>query len=345
MPRSSRGCSFFRCEEKSVALCRTEDGRVKTFAKKSGYHAAVPRILRGATSGASGGDSPMSESSRTARRRSVGGFGTELRLGEGARYSDIRARWWCGCRARRDGESVRRADGRLQGAQFVCAPANRGPVGVAPTSTTTTLPPQPCRFTDGECRGQCGGDGVCSAAASSGSCECRTTPSGRTRPRATASAPTRARRASSISRARAACAFRRRGRSARRERSKRRETPLAAPPAGFIRGHSPSAVARVPHAEGRKPGHEGRSSRPVRRVQLLHGGATRLTPRTPLPSWGRRCRAEWPGPDPTRHVLQQPTRRTRDHEEAARASKPVRTRRSRTRNRRPTGKLIPSSRR
>jgi len=35
------------------------------------------------------------------------------------------------------------------------------------------------------------------------------------------------------------CAFRRRGRSARRERSKRRETPLAAPPAGFIRGHSP----------------------------------------------------------------------------------------------------------
>ena len=178
MPRSSRGCSFFRCEEKSVALCRTEDGRVKTFAKKSGYHAAVPRMLRGATSGASGGDSPMSESSRTARRRSVGGFGTELRLGEGARYSDIRARWWCGCRARRDGESVRRADGRLQGAQFVCAPANRGPVGVAPTSTTTTLPPQPCRFTDGECRGQCGGDGVCSAAASSGSCECRTTPCG-----------------------------------------------------------------------------------------------------------------------------------------------------------------------
>ena len=239
MPRSSRGCSFFRCEEKSVALCRTEDGRVKTFAKKSGYHAAVPRMLRGATSGASGGDSPMSESSRTARRRSVGGFGTELRLGEGARYSDIRARWWCGCRARRDGESVRRADGRLQGAQFVCAPANRGPVGVAPTSTTTTLPPQPCRFTDGECRGQCGGDGVCSAAASSGSCECRTTPSGRTRPRATASAPTRARRASSISRARAACAFRRRGRSARRERSKRRETPLAAPPAGFIRGTFP----------------------------------------------------------------------------------------------------------
>jgi hypothetical protein len=29
--------------------------------EKSGYHAAVPRILRGATSGASGGDSPMSE--------------------------------------------------------------------------------------------------------------------------------------------------------------------------------------------------------------------------------------------------------------------------------------------
>jgi len=44
-----------------VALCRTEEGRVKTFAKKSGYHAAVPRILRGATSGASAGDSPMSE--------------------------------------------------------------------------------------------------------------------------------------------------------------------------------------------------------------------------------------------------------------------------------------------
>jgi len=288
----------------------------------------------------------MSESSRTARRRSVGGFGTELRLGEGARYSDIRARWWCGCRARRDGGSVRRADGRLQGAQFVCAPANRGPVGVAPTSTTTTLPPQPCRFTDGECRGQCGGDGVCSAAASSGSCECRTTPSGRTRPRATASAPTRARSASSIQSG-SSCVAHSVGGDGRRDASARsagrrhwQRRQLAS--FGDI---PPSAVARVPHAEGRKPGHEGRSSRPVRRVQLLHGGATRLTPRTPLPSWGRRCRAEWPGPGPTRHVLQQPTRRTRDHEEAARASKPVRTRRSRTRNRRPTGKLIPSSRR
>src|SRR5213078_2442323 len=53
-----------------------------------------------------------------------------------------------------------------------------GPVGIAPPTTTTTRPPQPCRFTDGQCQGQCGAGGVCSAAASSGSCECRTTPCG-----------------------------------------------------------------------------------------------------------------------------------------------------------------------
>ena len=34
MPRSSRGCSFVRCEEKSRALCRQEDGRVNKFAEK-----------------------------------------------------------------------------------------------------------------------------------------------------------------------------------------------------------------------------------------------------------------------------------------------------------------------
>jgi len=66
----------------------------------------------------------------------------------------------------------------FKGAQFMCAPATRGPVGIAPTSTTTTLPAQPCHFTDGRCEGQCGAGAVCSAAASSGSCECRTTPCG-----------------------------------------------------------------------------------------------------------------------------------------------------------------------
>jgi len=66
----------------------------------------------------------------------------------------------------------------FKGAQLMCAPATRGPVGIAPPTTTTTRPPQPCRFTDGQCQGQCGAGGVCSAAASSGSCECRTTPCG-----------------------------------------------------------------------------------------------------------------------------------------------------------------------
>jgi hypothetical protein len=66
----------------------------------------------------------------------------------------------------------------FKGAQFMCAPATRGPIGVAPASTTTTLPPQSCHFADGQCQGQCGAGGVCSAAAQSGSCECRTTPCG-----------------------------------------------------------------------------------------------------------------------------------------------------------------------
>ena len=57
----------------------------------------------------------------------------------------------------------------FKGAQFICAPAKRESVGITPPTTTTTLPPQPCRFTDGQCQGQCSAGGVCSAAASSGS--------------------------------------------------------------------------------------------------------------------------------------------------------------------------------
>ena len=61
----------------------------------------------------------------------------------------------------------------FKGSQFMCAPANRGAVGIAPTSTTTTLPPQPCRFTDGQCQGECGaggggGDGEVVAAGAGG---------------------------------------------------------------------------------------------------------------------------------------------------------------------------------
>src|SRR5947208_1606089 len=64
----------------------------------------------------------------------------------------------------------------FKGAQFMCG--DPGARGIAPPTTTTTRPPQPCRFTDGQCQGQCGAGGVCSAAAASGSCECRTTPCG-----------------------------------------------------------------------------------------------------------------------------------------------------------------------
>ena len=116
MPRSSRGCSFCQCEEKSVALCRTEDGRSRRFAEKNGHpgrdHAAVPRTLRGATNGASGGDSPMSELSPHRRRW----IRHSLTVGGRAGQVDIRARRRCGCRAQRlDGGSVRCLEDRVQG--------------------------------------------------------------------------------------------------------------------------------------------------------------------------------------------------------------------------------------
>jgi len=43
MPRSSRGCSFVRCEGKARALCRKDDGRVKKFAEKDGHPAETIR--------------------------------------------------------------------------------------------------------------------------------------------------------------------------------------------------------------------------------------------------------------------------------------------------------------
>ena len=43
MPRSSRGCSFVRCEGKARALCRKDDDRVKEFAEKDGHPAETMR--------------------------------------------------------------------------------------------------------------------------------------------------------------------------------------------------------------------------------------------------------------------------------------------------------------
>jgi hypothetical protein len=66
-------------------------------------------------------------------------------------------------------------------AQLLCAPATRGaPTQLPPTSTTTTLPAGPCDFNDTErrCEGTCGNGGRCSAVASGGACECRTTACG-----------------------------------------------------------------------------------------------------------------------------------------------------------------------
>src|SRR2546425_1802466 len=119
-------------------------------------HAAVPRTLRGATNGASGGDSPMSEPSRTAG----GGFGTHLRLGGGGpggysgqvavRLSRPAPRWW-----------ISSAPGRSSSrAHSSCARQRRGrpSASLRPSTTTTARAAQPCRsprpVTEGMRRGR-----------------------------------------------------------------------------------------------------------------------------------------------------------------------------------------------
>jgi hypothetical protein len=65
-------------------------------------------------------------------------------------------------------------------AQLLCAPATRGLAAIVPSTTTTTIAPGPCDFDTNQrkCRGTCGDGGHCSAVASGGACECRTTPCG-----------------------------------------------------------------------------------------------------------------------------------------------------------------------
>jgi hypothetical protein len=66
-------------------------------------------------------------------------------------------------------------------AQFLCAPATRGPeTNPPPRSTTTTLAPGPCSFSsnDQRCEGTCGNGGHCSAVTSAADCQCRTTACG-----------------------------------------------------------------------------------------------------------------------------------------------------------------------
>jgi hypothetical protein len=65
-------------------------------------------------------------------------------------------------------------------AHLVCLPAARGAVVGPPggnATTTTTIPPGPCSFDQDSrtCVGSCGNGGHCSAVASGGACECRTT--------------------------------------------------------------------------------------------------------------------------------------------------------------------------
>src|SRR5690242_9472961 len=71
---------------------------------------------------------------------------------------------------------------RFRGAQMICVPASRGPETFTSTSTstTTTTTPGPCDFNSSsrKCEGTCGNGGTCSAVASGGACECRTTACG-----------------------------------------------------------------------------------------------------------------------------------------------------------------------
>jgi hypothetical protein len=69
---------------------------------------------------------------------------------------------------------------KFRHAQLLCAPATRSPAGIVSSTTTTTVPAGPCAFDSGDrtCKGTCGAGGHCSAVASGGACECRTTPCG-----------------------------------------------------------------------------------------------------------------------------------------------------------------------
>jgi hypothetical protein len=69
---------------------------------------------------------------------------------------------------------------KFRSGQFLCAPSTSGPMTVGSTSTTTTTSPGSCAFDNGSrtCTGSCGGGGHCSAVASGGACECRTTTCG-----------------------------------------------------------------------------------------------------------------------------------------------------------------------
>jgi hypothetical protein len=74
----------------------------------------------------------------------------------------------------------------FKGAQLLCEPAtvsastSSSTTTVPGASTTTTAPDEPCDFDsdNGTCTGTCGGGDHCSAVASGGACECRSTPCG-----------------------------------------------------------------------------------------------------------------------------------------------------------------------
>lgn len=68
---------------------------------------------------------------------------------------------------------------RFRAARMLCLPADTAPgattttVPGTPATTTTTIAPEGCSFTDGECRGTCAGGQRCGAAVGTGDCECR----------------------------------------------------------------------------------------------------------------------------------------------------------------------------
>jgi hypothetical protein len=69
---------------------------------------------------------------------------------------------------------------KFRGAQMLCVPATRGPETFTSSTTTSTTVPGPCDFNSNtrKCEGTCGNGGTCSAVASGGACECRTTACG-----------------------------------------------------------------------------------------------------------------------------------------------------------------------